>query len=1277
MMRLLRSPAFVVLIVCSLVLVAGVILLAGAASNSASANHLCNPGAATPPNGPGPGGCGMTAMSVDTDTTGNTNATVGAIDACVQAAAGTSVTFDVTAQGIPPFNNGGDADPVSDSGGVTGYSFNLDYDAAVMTVASKTVMMLRANAGSNLFDAGEPLPDSDGTYQAAAVDLGIGLPESGDGVLERITVDIAAGAAAGQYNLIISSPAHLDGSGAAYLPDAAAVGAIAVGQACGPIVIPSPTPTPTPGIPPGETPRSTPPATPPPGDYRMETMSIDVDPSGIPANTNASVGSIEECVRINENDTLDADEDAVDEAHLDVTAEGIPPFNDNGTSADPVDDAGGIVGLSYDFVYPAAEVTVVAHSLTTPNPFAPVTSIVAVTAGSSIFDASEPPPDTDGIWQSGAIDLGSGVPEEGSGVLQRLAIASHPGAAAGQFVLGLANNAHLDATGEAYAPKITRFANIAIDQPCGPPVTATPSPSPSPTPVPTPTPTPTPVRTFTPTPTASPPCCSAPPTPPGQTFAPTLTPCSTCTPPPSGGVPYFSPGGVICFEKFDALDYHPEPSVRDATACDGDPSPGAGSDLHMRLCVGWNDDCSVRDQPVGDSEFEATTTFLPPPFQINRGDQFPIGSVVGHLGTDTLLGVLGGACNLAIHLNFSLLNGSINISDSIQTAPAGSRDALRALAQDADGNGVPDGADKYPAFLNAMFDVDHNFGPDGIPNTSLTPTSDDTNGPTPPLQPLARLTGYTRIYGAWFGVQYLVFEPGVTVRGPDGSPTRLEPGLGYPMVMVLQDPTAPASPGAISDFCGSVRTDLTLFGFTHDNPCTGGADTNSSRGNCPAEMDAVGAGAKENFGFPFLPCEGESSVDDDGDGKINDGCPAFQAAESSAECDDNQSTESGGEDSYINDGCPAVGEGENTYQGTGCVGQNEGGCQFIRNPSQGGTIALAVATRSWRDADGDGIDNVVDVCALKFNPEWNPRGFDPVNDPDFDGLPNVCDPNPSQPAPNSPGGCEAGTVGPDYDQDCFSNRQDNCPLTTQLTDPSQPPSYHFPPQPTDNRPLQTDRDSDGIGDACDISACPQTDVPGNSRQDCELFGVSARGTSADGIGSQDGNFATDCLTFQMTIALGAPARAIGPAHNTDPGCLYDFSSPGGPPDPGGGTGGSPGSPTSTPSPTPSSSPSPTPTPTPGPTPSPTPTRTPTPTTAGCILDDNDFDDDGRKNRRDKDDDNDGIRDGRDKDDDNDGIRDRRDPDDDNDGIPDRKDRDDGRLRCPDRDDDDDEDNDDD
>ena len=75
--------------------------------------------------------------------------------------------------------------------------------------------------------------------------------------------------------------------------------------------------------------------------------------------------------------------------------------------------------------------------------------------------------------------------------------------------------------------------------------------------------------------------------------------------------PTFEPGGVICFEKYDAADYHPDGNVRDAAECDGDPSPGAASDTRVKFCVGWNDDCSALDSPVTDSNFGGARSFIP------------------------------------------------------------------------------------------------------------------------------------------------------------------------------------------------------------------------------------------------------------------------------------------------------------------------------------------------------------------------------------------------------------------------------------------------------------------------------------------------------------------------------------------------------------------------------------------------------------------------------------------------------------------------------------------
>ena len=82
-----------------------------------------------------------------------------------------------------------------------------------------------------------------------------------------------------------------------------------------------------------------------------DAFSIDMDPSGSPANTGSSVGSIESCARVNENDTLDADEDAVDTLNVDVVIVNIP-------ESDP---AG---GTSFRVLYPFPnELTVTQTSL--------------------------------------------------------------------------------------------------------------------------------------------------------------------------------------------------------------------------------------------------------------------------------------------------------------------------------------------------------------------------------------------------------------------------------------------------------------------------------------------------------------------------------------------------------------------------------------------------------------------------------------------------------------------------------------------------------------------------------------------------------------------------------------------------------------------------------------------------------------------------------------------------------------------------------------------------
>ena len=129
---------------------------------------------------------------------------------------------------------------------------------------------------------------------------------------------------------------------------------------------------------------------------------------------------------------------------------------------------------------------------------------------------------------------------------------------------------------------------------------------------------------------------------------------------------------------------------------------------------------------------------------------------------------------------------------------------------------------------------------------------------------------------------------------------------------------------------------------------------------------------------------------------------------------------------------------------------DERGATYRSNPAADGTYNFTRWAASERDADDDGHENPLDPCPFDPDPDWDPRASDPVHDPDSDGL-TTCDPNPSVPSQASAQQCPSGNTGRDEDQDCYSNRQDNCPLVPNGLAESN----------------QADADSDGIGDMCD------------------------------------------------------------------------------------------------------------------------------------------------------------------------------------------------------------------
>jgi len=412
------------------------------------------------------------------------------------------------------------------------------------------------------------------------------------------------------------------------------------------------------------------------------------------------------------------------------------------------------------------------------------------------------------------------------------------------------------------------------------------------------------------------------------------------------------------------------------------PQGGAHSD--------WILDFSL---PEGDVQFGAAVFFIPGDWGITSGDDIPIGAVAGTLTAAATLGIINGPCNNVLPVEFKMLNASTDVTDTVvylDDDDNGDPDYF----EDKDGSGLQDGFEKYPDFITR----------------ALVDEGDQ------PLQPIRRVAGITIVAGVEVLLQFLVFEPGTFID--EDIPNDVE--MGYPSVTLLQnvgDPDADPIPGAITDFCTPLLTQITSFGVTRDNACT---DTSG-------ELDPL----CEVSSVVLLECD--DSDDNDADGAMNDGCPTVGDGAETA-CGDELDDDSDGQ---INDGCPAVEEAENSTP----TEPDESGVPISTNPAEG-TYTFTVIAAGQRDADGDGYENALDTCAFDAN-EGDPR-IKGDGDLDEDGLDAICDPNDDE-------------TNSDQDLDGYTNRQDNCPLIANGELEEEVP----------NVGNQRDTDDDAIGDACD------------------------------------------------------------------------------------------------------------------------------------------------------------------------------------------------------------------
>ncbi len=166
-------------------------------------------------------------MSVDAETNGNNATALGAHDLCVPALPGGTVTIDVTALGIPPYDDGGTpSNSADDSGGIIGYTYDLLFDGANLAVAAQDPnFLLAVNTSSSLFTGGsDAVPDTDGSFLVTVLDSGTAVPESGDGVLDRLSISVNS-SASGIFMLTLTGAGHVDAAGgAAHLPQISEAG---------------------------------------------------------------------------------------------------------------------------------------------------------------------------------------------------------------------------------------------------------------------------------------------------------------------------------------------------------------------------------------------------------------------------------------------------------------------------------------------------------------------------------------------------------------------------------------------------------------------------------------------------------------------------------------------------------------------------------------------------------------------------------------------------------------------------------------------------------------------------------------------------------------------------------------------------------------------------------------------------------------------------------------------------------------------------------------------
>ncbi len=180
---------------------------------------------------------GASAFSIDMDPTGNTATSLGSRQTCARITANgvqdadedatDAVDLDVTATAVPA------------SAPMVGFEYVIIYDESNLTIqAYQGGFLLAANTGSNIFSASGDVPDVDGNnwWQSGEADLANGesVPETGSGILQRVTVGADTPSQTGVYDLALIGAGTIDDNNELNAPDTIENARLAINIACPP-----------------------------------------------------------------------------------------------------------------------------------------------------------------------------------------------------------------------------------------------------------------------------------------------------------------------------------------------------------------------------------------------------------------------------------------------------------------------------------------------------------------------------------------------------------------------------------------------------------------------------------------------------------------------------------------------------------------------------------------------------------------------------------------------------------------------------------------------------------------------------------------------------------------------------------------------------------------------------------------------------------------------------------------------------------------------------------